>query len=347
MIAEALRLSVYLRDSLLHGSALASDALVQSFAERGVAVASLCRGIEGFGLDRRIRTARFPDVAPDLPLLAVAVDSRERITALLDDADGVVSRGLVTVEHTRLATDDDVVSAELPSGQGGAAKLTVYCGRGERAGGRPAYREAVDVLRRHGAAGATVLLGVDGVHRGRRERARLFGRNGNVPVAVVSVGAPDVLRRSLPALHERLDRPIVTIEGIALLKHDGQHVESPPTTEAAEGDGAWQALSIYTRETAQVEGRSLYTELTRRLRDAGAAGVTTIRGEWGFSSDEPPHGDKLGRLASHAPTYTVYVDRPARVAELWPLVDRLTAEHGIVTLGSVSHGFGRSSRYSP
>jgi hypothetical protein len=67
------------------------------------------------------------------------------------------------------------------------------------------------------------------------------------------------------------------------------------------------------------------------LREAGAAGATTILGEWGFTSDEPPHGDKLGRVKSHRPTYTVCIDRPARIAELWPIIDELTIEHGIVT----------------
>jgi hypothetical protein len=31
------------------------------------------------------------------------------------------------------------------------------------------------------------------------------------------------------------------------------------------------------------------------------------------------------------PTYTTYVDRPTKVAEAWPIIDELTAEHGIVT----------------
>ena len=332
MIADALKLSVYFGDSLATGGELTSDALMRCFAEHGLAVAALFRGIEGFGINRRIHAVRLPDLSSDLPLLAMAGDSRERIEGVLDDVDRVVPRGLVTLEHARLATGEDVARAEFPQGPGRAAKLTIYCGRGERAGGGPAYREAVEVLRRHSAAGATVLLGVDGVYRGRREQARLFGRNGNVPLAIISVGAADVLRRSLPHIHECLEQPIVTLEGIALLKHDGRLLEPPPSVEDAAGEpGSWQTLRIYTRETAQVEGRALYTELTRRLREAGAAGATTIRGEWGFSSDEPPHGDRLGRFASHAPTYTVYIDRPAKVAELWPIVDELTAEHGIVT----------------
>jgi len=56
-----------------------------------------------------------------------------------------------------------------------------------------------------------------------------------------------------------------------------------------------------------------------------------ILSDWGFSSDEHPHGDRFGRIASHRPTYTVYVDRPDRVAAVWPLIDEATAEHGLVT----------------
>jgi PII-like signaling protein len=92
----------------------------------------------------------------------------------------------------------------------------------------------------------------------------------------------------------------------------------------------WQTIRVYTRRSADVDGRVLYSELTRRLRWAGAA-ATTILGGWGYSSDEPPYGDKLGRVASHRPTYTVYIDRPQRVAEVWPVIDDVTAAHGIVT----------------
>jgi PII-like signaling protein len=333
MNEDGLRLSVYLGDSLTTGSRLTSDVLLDTFARHGLTVAALFRGVEGFGIRRRIHTARFPDISTDLPLLAVAADTRERIEDVLGDVDGVVDRGLITLEHVRLATDDDVAGAEFPTRHGRAAKLTIYCGRAERAGASPAYRAVVDLLRRQGAAGATVLLGVDGLYHGRRERARLFTRNQNVPMAIISIGDVEVLQRALPLLRELLPRPVVSLEGTALVKHDGDSIEPMPIIPTTDRNipEIWQALRIYTRQSAQFEGRALYTELTRRLRSAGAAGVTTILGEWGFSSDEPPYGDKLGTLASHVPTYTVYIDHPQKVAEVWPIVDEVTAEHAIVT----------------
>jgi PII-like signaling protein len=323
MIADALKLSVYFGESLACGPELAGDVLMRRLAERGVAAAALLRGIEGFGINRRIRAERFPDLSTDLPLLGVAVDTAERIRDALDDVDRIVSRGLVTLEPARLAIGGDVAHAGFPAGPGKAAKLTIFCRAGER------YRDAVALLRRHGATGAIVLPGVDGVIDGRRGRARLFGGNRNSPMVIISVGPAELLRRSLPHLHEVLARPFVTLEGIAQLKHDGELLEPPPQVPA--GHDIWQTIRVYTRRIAQVNGRPLYSELTRRLRERGGAGATTILGDWGFSSDEAPHGDILGRVASHRPTYSVYIDRPAAVAEMWPVIDELTAEHGIVT----------------
>lgn len=334
-MTEALKLWVYFGDSQLTGAELTSDALMDCLARRHVTASALCRGIEGFGLNRRIHTERFPDISTDLPLVACAVDSRSRIEALLDDVDRIVADGLVTLEHARLAAGEELSGAEFPAGPGRAAKLTIYCGRAERAavGRRPAYREAVEILRRHGAAGATVLPGVDGTYHGRRQRAELLSPRREAPLMIISVGCRETLAAALPDLGEALERPLVTLEGIAQLKHDGEQLEPLPTTTGADrqGLGIWQTIRVYTRQSAQVNGRALHTELTRRLREAGAAGATTIRAHWGFSSDEPPYGDRFARLTSHAPTYTTYVDRPAKVAEAWPIVDDLTARHGIVT----------------
>ena len=334
-MTDALKLWVYFGDSQLTGNELTSDALMDCLARRHVAVSALCRGMEGFGLGRRIHTERFPDVSTDLPLVACAVDSRERIEALLAEIDTVVADGLVMLERARLAVGDELVDAEFPTGLGRAVKLTIYCGRAERAaiGRRPAYREAIEILRRHGVAGATALLGVDGTYHGRRQRATFISPRRDAPIMIISVGRRETLTAALPELSEALDWPLVTLEGIAQLKHDGDRLEELPTTTGSdrEGRSVWQTIRVYTRQSAQVNGRALYSELTRRLREAGAAGVTTIRGHWGFSSDEPPHGDKFGRFTSHSPTYTTYVDRPAKIAALWRVIDEVTVEHGIVT----------------
>ena len=249
-----------------------------------------------------------------------------------------------------MAVGEDASAAEFPEGAGSAGRLTVYCGRGERSRGSAAYRAVVDLLRRQGARGATVLLGVDGIHNGQRWRAGLLSRNVNVPVATIAVGPTHVLRRVLQALPDVLARPVANLERIAVVKHDGDLLEPLPLiSDSGEGEPpVWMALRIYTRQSARADGGAVYTTLTRRLREAGAAGITTLRGEWGFSSDERPFGDRFGTLASHVPTYSVFVDRPSKIAEIWPIVDEITAQHGVVTAalvpayreraGTIEHG---------
>lgn len=351
MIGDGLKLDVYFGESLDVDGRPASEVLMELVAECGVAVGALYRGIEGFGIGRRIHAERFPDVSTDLPLIAEAIDTRERIEALLERVDAIVDKGLVTVEHSLLATGGDVARADFPDGVGDSGRLIVYCARGERAGPRPAHRAVVDLLQRHGANGATVLLGVDGVIAGRRRRAALFTRNADVPIAIVAVGPTAVLGGVLGELPGVLREPLANLERIALVKHDGALLEPLPLIRddpTVENPPAWVALRVYTRQSARAGGQAVSEALTRRLRVAGAAGVTTLRGEWGFSSDEHPFGERLGGLVGQAPTYTVLVDRPGRIAALWPIVDEVTATHGVVTAalvpayreraGGVDHG---------
>jgi PII-like signaling protein len=323
VIGAGLKLDVYFGDALTSGHRLASDALIECFAAHGLQLAALYRGIEGFGIGRRIHTERFPDISTDLPLVAEAIDSRERIEAVLPDVHALVDKGLTTIEHSLVASGEDVRTADFPAGVGASGRLAVYCGRGERR----SYRAVVDLLREQGASGATVLLGVDGILNGARRRAGLLSRNVDVPMATIAVGATDVLKRVLRALPDVLATALVNLERIAVVKRNGEHLEPLPQVFDPE---VWIALRVYTRQSTHVS-----TLLTRRIRAAGGAGITTVRGEWGFSSDERPFGDRFGTLTSHVPTYTVLVDRPAKIAELWPVVDEATAEHGVVTAALV------------
>ena len=240
----------------------------------------------------------------------------------------------MTLEAARLATGAEVAGAEFPEGADNAAKLTIFCAAGDRHRGRPAYREAVAALRRAGATGAIVLPGVDGARDGWRGRARLFSANGDTPMVIVSVGPTASLRRSLPALAALLPEPLVTLEPITQVKHDGKLLRSPlgggrGSRSAGRRSGSTPGAtrpSTAARSTASSHGACARAEPRASRR---------CWGDWGFSSDEQPYGDRLGRVSSHRPTYTVYIDRPDRIAAAWPLVDELTAVHGLVTSGFV------------
>ena len=78
-----MKLSAYFGEHARVGDSLVSDALLDYLERSSVATAVLLRGVEGFGHSHVLHAERFPDTAPKLPLVAVAVDERARIEPLV------------------------------------------------------------------------------------------------------------------------------------------------------------------------------------------------------------------------------------------------------------------------
>ena len=75
------------------------EEIVRLARERGLAGATVLRGIEGFGASSRIRTARILRLSEDLPLVIEIVDRAERIDAFIEEIEPMMSGGMVTVER--------------------------------------------------------------------------------------------------------------------------------------------------------------------------------------------------------------------------------------------------------
>ena len=323
-MTEYQKLTSYFGERQRSGGAFVADALLGLYGRHEIAASILLRGTEGFGLKHHLRTDRSLSLSEDLPLVAVAVDTRPRIEAVLGPVLALNPTGLVTLEGARLLADTAV------PGPDEATKLTVYLGRQERVYRVPAFVAVCDLLHRRGVDGATALLGVDGTAHGRRQRAAFFSRNAEVPMMVIAVGPGEQISRVLPELGALLRRPLLTLERVRVCKRDGRHLALPGR------DGQWQKLMIYTSEAVRHQGQPVHRAIIRRLRSAGISGATTVRGIWGFHGDHAPHGDRLLQLGRHVPTVTIVIDTPERISTAQEVIDELTTERGLVTCETIS-----------
>jgi PII-like signaling protein len=66
---------------LILGSRFLADAFVEVYARHRLQTSLVMRGVEGFGAEQHLHTDRLLTLSEDLPLVAVAVDSRTRIEA--------------------------------------------------------------------------------------------------------------------------------------------------------------------------------------------------------------------------------------------------------------------------
>jgi PII-like signaling protein len=315
MNEDCLKLTIYFGERDRAGGAFLSDALLDLFGRERLATSVLLRGTEGFGAKQRLQTQRLLTLSEDLPLVAVAVDAREKIEALLPEVTAITGDGLVTLERARLFSGS---LQALPLS--GPTKLTVYCGRGEP------VLELISLLHSRGVAGATVLLGVDGTAHGERRRARFFGRNLDVPLMVISVGDGERISALLPEVEALLRRPVLTLERATVCRRDGVALAEPERTT-----GMWQKFMVFASEQARHGRHPLHVALIRRLREEQAAGATALRGFWGYHGDHAPHGDRLLSLRRHVPVVTVVVDTPERSRRWFEIVSELTAASGLVT----------------
>jgi len=62
------------------------------------------RGIEGFGAKQHLHTTRILSLSEDLPILIEAVDTEEKIRAILPELDEMLSDGLITLEKVEVIT---------------------------------------------------------------------------------------------------------------------------------------------------------------------------------------------------------------------------------------------------
>lgn len=333
MSEDCLKVTSYFGERQRTSDRFLAEALLDLYGKHEVATSVVLRGIAGFGIRHHLRTDQTLSMSEDPPVTVIAVDTREKIDALLDTQIALTRRGLITLERARLLRGDDgEPSPEDRKHE--ATKLTIYVGRKEQVYGVPAYYAVVDLLYRRGLAGASVFLGVDGTAHGLRERARFFGRNVDVPMMIIAVDANNQVNRVVPELRALLRRPVITVERLQVCKRDGELLDSPHPLPGVDEHGLslWQKIMIYTSESQQHAGVPVHRAIIRALRQSGhTRGATALRGIWGFHGDHLPHGDKLFQLGRHVPVTTIVIDTPDHIARSFAVVDELTREHGLVT----------------
>ena len=99
---QGLLARIYIGESdTWHGRPL-YEAIVHLLRDRGLAGATVLRGIEGFGARHHLHTTRILSLSTDLPVLIEVVDQEDRVRAILPEIDGMVADGLITLEKVEV-----------------------------------------------------------------------------------------------------------------------------------------------------------------------------------------------------------------------------------------------------
>ena len=84
-----------------HGKPL-YEVLLEKFREKGLAGATVIRGVAGFGASSVVHTEKVLRLSLDLPLIIEVVETEEAIQRILPDLDDMIGGGLITLERAQV-----------------------------------------------------------------------------------------------------------------------------------------------------------------------------------------------------------------------------------------------------
>lgn len=100
-MSDAYLLRIFIGESDRHGHRPLYEALVLRAREKGLAGATVLRGVMGYGRDSILHTAKILRLSEDLPMVIDIVDSKEKIDEFLPEVESMVGGGLITLQVIR------------------------------------------------------------------------------------------------------------------------------------------------------------------------------------------------------------------------------------------------------
>jgi PII-like signaling protein len=205
------------------------NALLELFRHKGLAGATVSRGIAGFTGHGMIHTINIVDLSSDLPVRIEIVDSAEAIERVLPDVYDMVEKGLIEVQDTtviKFATGEKPAAPAPKKGDlmrliGKAKMLRVHIGEDDKWEGEPLYEAIVKRAAQLDIAGATVYRGILGYGAHRRiHRHKTMTLSSDDPIMIAMVDEEEKINKMITALESIVSGGcMIAISDVTVVKY--------------------------------------------------------------------------------------------------------------------------------
>src|SRR5437588_1932585 len=203
------------------------EAVVRFLRSHGCAGATVTRAVAGYGQSGKVHEAHLFSLTEDVPMRVEAVDSEEKINALLPWIYEMVERGLIEVQDTEVIKftkqqqePEEAHAMKHEKLEGRAKMLRIYIGEDDRWEGEPLHEAIVKKLRMIDIAGATVYRGLMGYGAQQRmHRSGFLHLSSDLPIMISVVDTEEKIRRVLPVLDEMVDEGLIALSDVEIIKY--------------------------------------------------------------------------------------------------------------------------------
>jgi PII-like signaling protein len=223
---KAVKVTIYLSEGATHHGVPVYSSLLDFLFYRGVAGATVLKGIAGFGADHHMHSAHLVEVSDHLPLKIEFIETKEKVDALLGKLEELVGSGLIEIQETMVAKpareskrSKTATPAHLKI-EGKAQMMRIYVSEEDRWHDKPLYNALVEAMRANDIAGVTVYRGILGYGAHRRvhkDKPLLSAHHGSVMLSAVDT--TERLRAFMPMVDQMVEEGLVVFSDVDIIKY--------------------------------------------------------------------------------------------------------------------------------
>lgn len=234
----AKKVTVYVMEGQTYHGTACYVAILDYLFFRGIADATVTRGIAGFGPDHKLQTSRLVELSDQMPIKIEFIETPERVQEVLPKLTEIAAKGLLEVHDTNVIRPSSAkgpLEASVPATklQAKAKMMRILIGEQDTWNDRPLYRALVEALRANDIAGVTVYRGILGYGVNRRIRKdSTLNLSHHAPVLLTVVDAEEKLRAFFPVLDQMVKQGLVVLSDVDVIKYS--HAESLPASQEAQ-----------------------------------------------------------------------------------------------------------------
>lgn len=223
----AKRVTIYVgEDQQYHGNTLYA-AILDYLFYRGVAGATITRGIAGFGADHHLHTTRILRLTENLPIKIEFIETEGKLTEILPKLMDLAGDNLIEIQDTTILKPPQLHKPGAESGhiphakmEGRAKLMRIYIGENDKWHDKPLHEALVQALRANDIAGVTVYRGILGYGANRRmHKDSALGLSHDRPMMLSIIDKEEKLKALAPVLDEMIGQGLVVLSDVEVIKY--------------------------------------------------------------------------------------------------------------------------------
>jgi PII-like signaling protein len=229
---KAIKVSIYVSEgSTRHGVSTYSS-ILDFLLYRGVAGATVLKGVAGFGADHHMHSASIVEISNHLPIKIEFIETQEKVNEILGKLGELAGTGMIEIQETMIAkpAQTSKPKASLPPAhlkiEGKAKLMRIYIGDSDRWRDKPLYIALVEAMRANDIAGVTVYRGILGYGAHRRvhkDKPGLLSHDCSIMLSVIDT--EEKLQAFFPILDQMVAEGLVVLSDADVIKYAYRPVE--------------------------------------------------------------------------------------------------------------------------